>query len=115
MTEYLVRFLIAGAAVSIFAILGDILRPKSFAELFGAAPSVALASLGLAVFHHGGSYASVQGRTMACGAVALLCYSFLVCQLLMRARWHALTATLVCAIAWLIIALALGFATGQLA
>ena len=46
MTEYVVRFLIGGLAVSSFAILGDLLRPKSFAGLFGAAPSVALATLG---------------------------------------------------------------------
>ena len=38
MTEYLVRFLIGGIAVSLFAVLGDVLRPKSFAGLFGAAP-----------------------------------------------------------------------------
>jgi transposase len=32
-------------AVSAFAALGDTLRPKSFAGLFGAAPSIALATL----------------------------------------------------------------------
>jgi hypothetical protein len=32
--------------VTAFAILGDVLRPKSFAGLFGAAPSVALFILG---------------------------------------------------------------------
>jgi hypothetical protein len=45
MTEYVVRFLVGGAVVSAFAMLGDVLRPKSFAGLFGAAPSVALATL----------------------------------------------------------------------
>jgi hypothetical protein len=29
------------------------LRPKTFAGLFGAAPSVALATLGIAVYRHG--------------------------------------------------------------
>jgi hypothetical protein len=38
MTEYIVRFLVGGAVVSAFAMLGDVLRPKSFAGLFGAAP-----------------------------------------------------------------------------
>jgi Protein of unknown function (DUF3147) len=55
--EYAVRFLIGGAAVSAFALLGDILRPKSLAGLFGAAPSVALATLGIALIQHGSSYA----------------------------------------------------------
>jgi Protein of unknown function (DUF3147) len=38
------RFLIGGLTVSIFSLIGDILKPKSFAGLFGAAPSVALAT-----------------------------------------------------------------------
>jgi len=47
MTQFLIRFVIGGLVVSVFAICGDVLRPKSFAGLFGAAPSVALASLAL--------------------------------------------------------------------
>jgi hypothetical protein len=38
MTEYLVRFLVGGIVVSAFAMLGDVLKPKSFAGLFGARP-----------------------------------------------------------------------------
>jgi hypothetical protein len=34
--DYAVRFLAGGLIVSAFAILGDVLRPKSFAGLFGA-------------------------------------------------------------------------------
>ena len=49
MSEILLRFLIGGAVVSAFALLGDLFKPKSFAGLFGAAPSVALATLGLTV------------------------------------------------------------------
>jgi hypothetical protein len=46
-TQLLIRFLVGGAVVSVFAVLGDVLKPKSFAGLFPAAPSVALATLGL--------------------------------------------------------------------
>ena len=42
--------LVGGIVVSVFAMLGDMLRPKSFAGLFGAAPSVALATLCIAFF-----------------------------------------------------------------
>ena len=42
MLEYGLRFLAGGIAVSAFAALGDTLRPKSFAGLFAAAPSIAL-------------------------------------------------------------------------
>jgi hypothetical protein len=43
-TEYVVRFLAGGLLVSMFAVVGDIVRPKSFAGLFEAAPSVATCS-----------------------------------------------------------------------
>jgi hypothetical protein len=60
MTEYVIRFLVGGMVVSAFSMLGDILRPKSFAGLFGAAPSVALATLAIAVYQHGRDYAAQQ-------------------------------------------------------
>lgn len=64
MTEYVIRFLAGGAVVSAFAMLGDLLRPKSFAGLFAAAPSVALATLGIAVYQHGAHYATLQTQAM---------------------------------------------------
>src|SRR5215469_13368272 len=91
--EFAIRFLAGGLIVSLFAMVGDVLRPKSFAGLFGAAPSVALVSLSLAFAKHGSGYVSIEGRSMILGAVAFALYSFLVCQLLMRARLSALTAT----------------------
>ena len=51
--EYVIRFLVGGLVVSLFAVAGDVLRPKSFAGLFGAAPSVALATLTLAFWKPG--------------------------------------------------------------
>jgi uncharacterized membrane protein (GlpM family) len=42
--EIVLRFVIGGMVVSLFALLSDLLKPKSFAGLFEAAPSVALAS-----------------------------------------------------------------------
>lgn len=104
MTEYVIRFLVGGAVVSAFAMLGDILRPKSFAGLFGAAPSVALATLGIAVCQHGGGYAAVQSRSMMAGAIALAIYSVVVCHVLVRARMRALPATLLSLAAWLVVA-----------
>lgn len=107
MTEYLVRFFAGGLVVSTFAIFGDVLRPKSFAGLFGAAPSVALATLGIAVVQHSTDYAAVQSCSMMWGAIALCRYSILVCQLLMRLRLSAQPATLFSLVAWLIVALGL--------
>ena len=107
MGEYVLRFVLGGAVVSAFAMLGDILRPKSFAGLFGAAPSVALATLGIAIAQHGTGYAAVQTRAMIAGALALSCYSILVCQLLMRARLRALPATLLALVLWFTVAFGL--------
>jgi hypothetical protein len=59
--DTLVRIVVGGMVVSVFALLGDLLKPKSFAGLFGAAPSVALATLVLTVRQHGITYASIEG------------------------------------------------------
>ena len=113
MTEYVVRFFLGGLIVSAFAMLGDVLRPKSFAGLFGAAPSVALATLGIAVYQHGAGYAAVQSRTMMLGAIALGLYSVVVCQLLVRARMRALPATLLSLVVWGIASFGLLFLAGE--
>lgn len=107
MAEYAIRFLLGGIVVSAFAMLGDMIRPKSFAGLFGAAPSVALATLAITIAEHGSHYAAVQARSMTIGAIALAIYSLLVCHLLMRARLRAFTATLVALVAWLAVAVGL--------
>src|ERR1700728_3033765 len=93
MTEYVLRFLVGGVVVSAFAMLGDMLRPKSFAGLFGAAPSVALATLGIAVHRYGADYAAQQTWAMTAGAIALAVYGFVVCQLLIRTRLRGGAAT----------------------
>src|SRR3954466_8859971 len=90
MGEYVLRFVAGGIVVSAFAMLGDVLRPKSFAGLFGAAPSVALATLGIAVYTQGAGYAVFQSRSMMAGAIALAVYSVVVCHLLVRARFGAM-------------------------
>lgn len=51
--ELVWRFLLGGVLVSLFALTGDVVRPKRFAGLFGGAPSVALASLALAAAKSG--------------------------------------------------------------
>ena len=51
--ELVIRFLVGGLVVSLFAVLGEVFRPKSFAGLFGAAPSIALATIGITIAHHG--------------------------------------------------------------
>ncbi|MDB5607939.1 MAG: hypothetical protein JWP25_4839 [Bradyrhizobium sp.] len=112
MTEYVLRFFLGGVVVSAFAMLGDVLRPKSFAGLFGAAPSVALATLGIAVYQHGAGYAALQSQSMMVGSIALGLYSVVVCHLLVRARLRAVPSTLLSLVVWLIAAFGLLFLVG---
>ena len=105
--DLLLRFVIGGVVVSLFAIIGDLFKPKSFAGLFGAAPSVALATLGLTVMKHGHEYAATEARSMALGAVAFLVYAVIAGVLLLRKRWPAKPVTLLLLVVWLAIALGL--------
>jgi hypothetical protein len=105
--EILLRVVVGGAVVSAFASLGDVLKPKSFAGLFGAAPSVALATLALAVKQHGATYATIEGRSMILGAVAFFIYASFVSRLMIRKKWPALPVTGVALLLWL--GAALGF------
>jgi hypothetical protein len=75
LANLLVRFILGGTIVSAFALIGEIGEPKTFAGIFGAAPSVALASLALAFAMHGESFAVVESRSMMLGALAFIAYS----------------------------------------
>jgi len=107
--ELLIRFLVGGLVVSAFATLGDLAKPKSYAGLFGAAPSVALATLSLAFLTHGNEYVALNGRSMMIGALGLLVYSRLVVLVLMCRNWSALAATVLMIPAWFGISLGLWF------
>jgi hypothetical protein len=107
LADLVLRFVIGGLIVSAFAVLGDILRPKSFAGIFGAAPSVALASLGLAFITRGSAHAAVEGRSMVVGALALGCYSLLVARLLLHYQWNPIVATGLSWLLWLAVAFGL--------
>jgi hypothetical protein len=97
--DLVIRFVVGGLVVSAFAVLGDVLHPKSFAGIFGAAPSVALATLTLTFVVHGGSVVSVEGRSMIVGAAALCLYSLAVAGLL--SRWlDALPAAAASLLLW---------------
>ena len=101
MTQIVIRFLVGGAVVSAFALLGDLLKPKSFAGLFGAAPSVALATLSLTVFKEGRSYATTEARSMMAGAAAFFLYASAVSWILMRFRFKSLWVAVCSMPVWL--------------
>ncbi|HLZ26269.1 MAG TPA: DUF3147 family protein [Chloroflexota bacterium] len=105
--ELVIRFFLGGLLVSVFAVLGDVVRPKSFAGVFGAAPSVALVTLALVFISHGGEYASVEARSMIAGAVGLAAYGLLVSRLLLRRRARTLQVASAALGLWAVVAFGL--------
>jgi hypothetical protein len=85
--ELAVRFVLGGFIVSAFSVIGELFQPKSFSGIFGAAPSVALVTIALALWTHGTEYVSTEGRSMLVGAVALLAYSAVVAWVVKREHW----------------------------
>ena len=112
--EYVIRFLAGGLVVSLFAVAGDVLRPKSFAGLFGAAPSIALATLLITLSQKGAPFVALEGRSMIVGAFALALYSWTVCVLLKKFLLSSWTATMAALIVWFAVALGASAALFQL-
>ena len=90
LVDILTRLLVGGLVVSLFAAVGDVVEPKSFAGLFGAAPSVALVTLFLTAAKEGQAYAKIEARSMVLGALAFLVYAYVVRHFLLQGKWSAL-------------------------
>ena len=107
--DIIIRFFVGGLVVSGFAVLGDVFKPKSFAGLFGAAPSVALATLALTIAKKGNAYAAVEGKSMIVAAIALGLYCQTVSWVMMRFKWPSLVVTLMSMLLWFAVAFGLYF------
>ena len=115
--ELVVRFLVSGAIVSFFSVVGDVFKPKTFAGLFGAAPSVALSTLALSYAHDGAGEVATLGRSMMLGAVAFYVYGAACVTVTKREHWPEWIIAAGSWIAWFAVALGLwgaGAATGWL-
>jgi Protein of unknown function (DUF3147) len=99
--DIFIRFAIGGLVVSPFSIIGDLFKPKSFAGLFGAAPSVALATLLLTIFNKGPAFAAMEAHAMIGGVLALFIYTNCVAYVLMRSSITALVASGISILLWL--------------
>ena len=96
------RALFGGTLVVVFALIGEVVKPKRFAGLFGAAPSVAIANLALVVAVEGTGKAAVESGAMIAGGVAMV----LACAVgvVTVGRLRALKGTGVMALTWLVVA-----------
>jgi uncharacterized membrane protein (GlpM family) len=98
--ELVERFLLGGLIVSAFAVVGDVLRPKGFAGLFGAAPSVALATLTLTLFAEGKHYAALEARSMVAGAFAFFVYALACVYFMGKRHLRAAPTTVALLVVW---------------
>lgn len=98
----LIKAVTGGLFVVVFALLGQALRPKAFAGLFAAAPSIALASLIITVIDKGEHDAAEAALGMMVGAAAFVVFASLVRPLL--ERMHAVAASSIAVCAWLLVA-----------
>ena len=114
MTDLIVRFLVGGAIVSVFAMLGDVVRPKSFAGLFSAAPSVALATMPLTIHKEGKPFAAHEAASMLLASVAFIVYAAAASYILRRYRHGALFTTILTMPIWIGISLGLWALTAGL-
>ena len=99
MGEILLRALLGGAIVSAFAVVGQVCKPKTFAGLFGSAPSVALATMGIGFATRGAGYVAIESRSMIAGTVGLVAYG-LACVAV--ARREAVPVWLGAGACWLV-------------
>ena len=93
-----------GTLVLAFSGLGDVLKPKAFAGLFGAAPSVAVASLFVTVMTSGAARAAVSSRGMVAGAMGMVAYCVAASALVKR--FGALGGSVLAYLAWTVTAVA---------
>jgi hypothetical protein len=96
--ELLYRFLVGGLCVSMFSVIGEMFEPKRFSGIFGAAPSVAIATLGLTFLQHGGPTVATEGAWMIVGAIAMLLYGAASATL---AKRHGVPVWFAASAAWI--------------
>ena len=94
----LLRALLGGGAVVAFSLIGETVRPKSFAGVFAAAPSVAVASLGVAVLSKGPDDARLLALGMIAGACAML--ACVVAAIDTVRRFRALRGAIAALLVW---------------
>jgi len=107
--QILFRFIIGGLVVSLFAAFADALKPKSFAGLFAAAPSVAIGTLGLTILSEGKLFAATEARSMIFGALALFFYAMAAMRLMTSYKLNAAPAAFSALVVWMICAMGIWY------
>ena len=108
---FAVKAVIGGLTVIGFSVIGEAARPKRFAGLFAAAPSVALASLAITVLSKGATGTVPYAEGMLIGSAGMLAYCLV--SLVLIERLHALAGSLLSWIAWFLVAGGLYLGVGR--
>jgi uncharacterized membrane protein (GlpM family) len=106
-----VKGVLGGAFVMLFAFVGETLRPKRFAGLFAAAPSVATASLIISALAKGVTTTRELAFGMLVGAAGMVAYCLV--GLVTVDRLRALAGSLTAWVAWLAVSLAIYFGVAR--
>ena len=101
-----IKAFVGGTAVVAFAALSELLRPRGLAGIFAAAPSIALASLIVAIVVTGANSAAAQAMGMIAGAAALVVASLVGIESVKRLG--ALRGSLAAVTVWLLVGVSLG-------
>lgn len=102
------RAVAGGTLVVLFALISEAVKPKAFAGIFAAAPSVAIASLTITVLTDGVDKARLASVGMVVGAVGMAaCCTIAVVTI---PQMKALKGSLVSIGAWMLVSLGLYWA-----
>lgn len=93
MITIIIRFFVGGIVVTAFALIGEVIGPKSLAGVFGASPSVAIATLAFTIWAEGRAFAAQEARSMVWGALAFFFYACYCLALLDLPDWSATKAS----------------------
>lgn len=102
------RGLAGGTLVVVFALISEAVKPKAFAGIFAAAPSVAVASLAITVLSDGAAKARLASMGMVAGGVGMAACCVVAVSTIPQLK--ASKGSLLSTVAWLAVALGLYWA-----
>lgn len=80
----ILKGLVAGTLVVVFSVVAQAVKPKTLAGVFGAAPTIAAASLAVTLLSDGATRAAAFAAGMVAGSAAMLGYCITDASLLKR-------------------------------
>lgn len=98
------RFALGAVAVSLFSALAELFKPKTFSGILGAAPAVALVSLGLTFEQRGAEVVRDHALGMICGGIGFLAYACACVFTTAKTRLPVWGGAAICWTVWFLVA-----------